>query len=61
MASGQNVNMRVPAETLDSIVYNAKQNGQNITQYVLSWLPDTYQRAPSTTETPANTDADNGR
>jgi predicted DNA binding CopG/RHH family protein len=54
MAGDQNINMRINAETLDSIDHNAKQNGQNRTTYILSWLPDTYKPAPSKAETQQN-------
>lgn len=53
MATGQNINMRVPDELLASIDDNAKQQGLNRTQYILSWLPDTHQAEQSKAETPS--------
>ena len=49
MPAGQNINMRVPADIRDSIERNAKQNGQTLTDYILSYLPDTYERTTETT------------
>jgi uncharacterized protein (DUF1778 family) len=51
MPGAQNINMRIDDDTLDSIDHNAKQNGQNRTTYILSWLPDTYKPAQSKAET----------
>ena len=42
MAAGQNVNMRIPDELLERIDTNATLSGLSRTQYILSWLPETY-------------------
>ena len=42
--SGQNINMRIDDQTLKLIDAQAKQAGVSRTQYILSWLPETYQR-----------------
>ena len=42
MAAGQNVNMRIPDELLERIDTNATTHGLSRTQYILSWLPETY-------------------
>lgn len=61
MPTGQNINMRVDTDLLDSIDHNAKQSGLNRTQYILSWLPDTYQPTPGKAETAETQQAENSR
>lgn len=61
MPTGQNINMRVDDETLQSIDNNAKQHGLNRTQYILSWLPDTYEPANSKDQHQSKQAANNSR
>jgi len=42
MAAGQNVNMRIPDELLERIDTNATTHGLSRTQYILSYLPESY-------------------
>lgn len=43
-----NISMRVEPELLDRIDASASQAGQTRTDYILSWLPDTYDRNTNT-------------
>jgi predicted DNA binding CopG/RHH family protein len=58
MATGQNVNMRIPDELLEHIDHNATQAGLSRTQYILSYLPENYH---SNGETKQRSTADNAR
>jgi hypothetical protein len=60
-ATTQTFSMRVDSDLLASIDHNATQAGMNRTEYVLSWLPDTYQHPSSETETTSKRQRSTGR
>jgi predicted DNA binding CopG/RHH family protein len=44
-----NVNMRLPVQLVELIDKNATQQGMNRTAYILSYLPEHYERKAETT------------
>jgi len=57
MTETRSVSMQLPAELVDRIDANAlAANGGNRTQYILSYLPETYEPTSETTTKPAAND-----
>ena len=55
MAAAQ-VNLRIDPDLLARIDANANQHGQTRTEYLLSWLPETYEPDTNQAAKPATND-----
>jgi uncharacterized protein (DUF1778 family) len=54
MSDTATVSLRLPTELIQHIDDSAAQAGQNRTNYILSWLPEAYEPAHSTTDQRSN-------
>lgn len=51
MPTPQNISIRIDDELLARIDHNARQAGTTRSEYVLSWLPERYDRTTKTGKT----------
>lgn len=62
MSTDKPISLRIPENTLERIDTNAERAGMTRTEYLLSWLPETYDAdTNATTETATNGNGSNAR